>query len=97
MSLGGRVQLRQRGPAAHPGGPRVRVHRHLAHAAEVHGQASVAHRGAAEVVRAAAHRYLQVGLLRERDRRGHIAGPGAAGDHRRVRVDGAVPDRTAWS
>ena len=75
MSLGARVQLRQHRPAARPGRPRVRVHRHLAHAAEVHGQAVVAHRGAAEVVRAAAHRDLQPGILREPDRRSHVAGP----------------------
>ena len=75
MRLGGRVELRQRGAAAHPGGPRVRVHRDLAHGAEVDGQAVVAHRGAAEVVRAAAYRDLQAGVLREPDRGGHVAGP----------------------
>ena len=94
MGLGGRVQLRQCRPAADPGSPRVRVHRHLPHGAEVDGQAAVADRGAAEAVRAAAHRDLQPGVLREPDRRRHVAGPGAARDHRRVRVDGTIPDRT---
>ena len=50
-------------PTMTPGGPRVRVHRHLAHGAEVDGQPAVADRRAAEVVRAAAHRHPQAGLL----------------------------------
>jgi hypothetical protein len=94
VRLGGRVELRQRGPAAGPGGPRARVHRHLVDGAEVDGQAAVADRRAGEAVRAAAHRDLQAGVLREPDRGGHVAGVGAAGDHGRVSVDGAVPHRT---
>jgi hypothetical protein len=59
---------------------------------QVDHHAAVAHRRAGDVVAAAADRDLESPLAGEGDRRGDVAGVGAAHDHGRPAIDHRVPD-----
>ena len=65
------------------------------HGREVDHEAAIAHRGAGDVVAAAADRHEQIVLARETHRPDDVAGLRTAHDHGGSSIDHAVPDRAS--
>ena len=93
--LGRRVELPPGDAALGGGGAAAHIHRDALHRREVDDDAVVAGREAGNAVAAAAHGDVEPLAAREADCVAHVGGIGAAGDHRRAGVMGAVPDRTS--
>ena len=74
-------------------GARRRVDSDSLHRREVDHEAAVAQRLTADAVATRAHRYEQISLACEVDRRDDVGDAGAAGDPGWAAVDRAVPDR----
>jgi hypothetical protein len=92
VALGGRVELAVQHAGARHREPPPRVDPYLAELPQVDHQPAVADGPPGDAVAARPHRDRQVMGACEADRGHDVRGVPAAGDHRRVPVDGAVPD-----
>ena len=86
------IELTPGGTSLDPYGAARRIHPDRSHAGQVDHHSPVAHGVAGDVVTAAAHGQPQPVFPGEVHGADHVHDPGAAGDHRRMAVDAAVPD-----
>ena len=92
VRLGLVVDVAPEGTALDEGGALDGIDRDGAHRRQVDHDPAVAHGGAGDVVTPAADGDLEVAVVGEAHRGGHVGGAAAAGDQPRSTVDGAVPD-----
>ena len=87
------VEIAPRGAAAAFDPARGRIDADLVHCAEMDHEAAVADRGPGIIVTPSPDRDLKTGFAGEPHRRSDLLRVGAARDHCRPAVDGAVPNR----